>query len=153
MFWLSNKKIIFWVRVLNLSPGCYCLSLPLQESTVASWYEQVSLFILLLHYSSFIAPLVIAQIFILLLLYTSIIAPLVIASIYLVIITLQSPDSSPCYSTDYVPPNRRVGRYIDFGADPVSVHFFVSVHYLLNLLMDFDQTCIYTLLGEGGRVD
>ena len=28
-------------------------------------------------------------------------------------------------------------------------NFFVSVHYLLNQLMDFNQTCIYTLLGEG----
>ena len=25
----------------------------------------------------------------------------------------------------------------------------VSVHYLLNQLIDFDQTCIDTLLGEG----
>ena len=52
------------------------------------------------------------------------------------------------------PPTR---RYIVFGADPVgigvrvavSVHFFVSLHYLLNQLMIFDKTCIYTLLGEG----
>ena len=38
-----------------------------------------------------------------------------------------------------------------FGADPVSVgaHFFVSVHYLLNQSMDFDQNCIYKLLGKG----
>ena len=38
-----------------------------------------------------------------------------------------------------------------FGADPVGVgvRFFVSVHYLLNQFIDFDQTCIYTLLGEG----
>ena len=27
--------------------------------------------------------------------------------------------------------------------------FFVSVHYLLNQLMDYNQTCIYTLLGRG----
>ena len=26
---------------------------------------------------------------------------------------------------------------------------FISVHYLLNRLMDFDQTCIDTLLGGG----
>ena len=38
-----------------------------------------------------------------------------------------------------------------FGVNPVGVaiDFFVSMHYLLNQLMDFDQTCIYTLLGEG----
>ena len=40
-----------------------------------------------------------------------------------------------------------------FGADPVGVgvgvRFFVSVHYLLNQLMDFAQTCIETLLGGG----
>ena len=42
-------------------------------------------------------------------------------------------------------PNPEGGGYINFGADPVrvGVHFFVSVHYLLNQLMDFDQTCIY----------
>ena len=36
------------------------------------------------------------------------------------------------------------GGYFVFGADPVGdgVHFFVSVHYLLNQLMYFDQTCI-----------
>ena len=28
-------------------------------------------------------------------------------------------------------------------------NFFISVHYLLNQSMDFDQTCIDTLLGEG----
>ena len=39
-----------------------------------------------------------------------------------------------------------------FGADPVDVHFFVSVHYLLNQLMDFDHTCIY-IFGRRGRVD
>ena len=48
-----------------------------------------------------------------------------------------------------------MGGYIVFGADPVSVgigvsvNFFVSVHHLLNQSMDFDQTYIYTLLGEG----
>ena len=49
------------------------------------------------------------------------------------------------------------GGYIVFGADPVcvgvsvgvSVHFFVFVHYLLNLSMDDDQTCIYTFFGGG----
>ena len=53
------------------------------------------------------------------------------------------------------PPNQKGGGYIVFGADHVgvsvgvSVHFFVSVHYLMNQLMDLDQICIYTLLGEG----
>ena len=48
-----------------------------------------------------------------------------------------------------------MGGYIVFGADPVgvsvgvSIDFFVSVHYFLYQLMDFDQTCIYTLLGGG----
>ena len=40
-----------------------------------------------------------------------------------------------------------------FGVDPVSVGLgvclFISVHYLPNQLMDFDQTRIDTLLGEG----
>ena len=31
----------------------------------------------------------------------------------------------------------------------VSIRFFISVHYLLNQWMDFDQTCIDTLLGGG----
>ena len=30
-----------------------------------------------------------------------------------------------------------------------SASAFISVHYLLNQLMDFDQTCIDTLLGGG----
>ena len=39
-----------------------------------------------------------------------------------------------------------------FGADPVCVGvgispLFVSVHYILIQIMDFDQTCIDTLLG------
>ena len=42
-----------------------------------------------------------------------------------------------------------------FGADPISVGigvcFFISVHYLLNQLMDFDQTCIDKLLGGGEK--
>ena len=42
---------------------------------------------------------------------------------------------------------------IVFGADPIGIgvglHFFISIHYLLNQLMDFDQTCIYTLVGGG----
>ena len=42
-----------------------------------------------------------------------------------------------------------MGEYIVLGANPVSVHFFVSVHYFLNQLMDFDQICIDTLLGGG----
>ena len=49
------------------------------------------------------------------------------------------------------PPYPEGGGYIVFGEDPagVSVYFFVSVHYLLNQLMDFNQTCLYTLLEEG----
>ena len=39
--------------------------------------------------------------------------------------------------------------YIVFGADPIGIGFFVSVHYILNQLMDFDQTCMDTLLGGG----
>ena len=31
----------------------------------------------------------------------------------------------------------------------LSVSAFISVHYLLNQSMDFDQTCIVTLLGDG----
>ena len=58
------------------------------------------------------------------------------------------------------PPNQEGGGYIVFGADPVgvddsvgvSVHFFVSVHYRLNQLMDFDQICIYTMLGGGKKL-
>ena len=56
-------------------------------------------------------------------------------------------------------PNPEGGGYIVFDVDPggvsigvgvgVGIHFFVSVHYLLNQLMNFDQTRIYTLLGEG----
>ena len=59
----------------------------------------------------------------------------------------------PCTNVKvyYIPPTWRVRGYIVFGADPVDVgvHFFVSVHYLLNQLMDFDQTSIYTLFGGG----
>ena len=48
---------------------------------------------------------------------------------------------------------------ISFGADPVCVGvsvavrilFFVIVHYLLNLSMDVDQTCIYTFFGGVGK--
>ena len=41
--------------------------------------------------------------------------------------------------------------YIVFGADPVGVgvSFFISVHYLLNQLLDFNQTCLGTLFGGG----
>ena len=35
------------------------------------------------------------------------------------------------------------------GADPIVICFFVSMHYFLNQLMDFDQTCIDRLLGGG----
>ena len=47
------------------------------------------------------------------------------------------------------PLARRVGRYMVFGAYPVDVRFFVSLHYLLNQLVDFDQTCIDKFLGGG----
>ena len=46
----------------------------------------------------------------------------------------------------------RVGVDIVFGVDPVSLASaspFISMCYLLNQLMDFDQTCIDTLLGRG----
>ena len=46
-------------------------------------------------------------------------------------------------------PTRKVREYIVFGVDPVGVRFFFSVHYLLNQLFDFDQTCKDTLLGGG----
>ena len=48
------------------------------------------------------------------------------------------------------PRNLKGGGHNVFGADPggVGVHFF-SVHYLLNQSMDFDQTCMDTLLGGG----
>ena len=61
---------------------------------------------------------------------------------HLVCILIMSPHS---------PKPRGWGGYIVFGADPigVSVHFFISVYYLLNQLMDFAQACIYTLLGGG----
>ena len=55
------------------------------------------------------------------------------------------------------PPNTEGGGIYCFGADPVgvsvgvSVHFFVSVHKIMQLL-DFDQTCIHTLLGEGKKL-
>ena len=44
-----------------------------------------------------------------------------------------------------------------FSADPEGVGVgivvcFFSVHYLLNQLMDFDQICIDTLLGEGNQL-
>ena len=58
------------------------------------------------------------------------------------------------FSVFYVPvPNPEGMGIIVFGADPVGVsvgvgvHFFVSVHYLLNQLMDYDQACIYILMG------
>ena len=47
------------------------------------------------------------------------------------------------------PPQSGGGRHIVFGADPVGVHLFISLHYLLNQSMDFDQTCTDTLLGGG----
>ena len=48
-------------------------------------------------------------------------------------------------------PDPEGGVYIGFCADPVTVgiHFFISMHYHLNQSMDFNQTCIVTLLGGG----
>ena len=55
----------------------------------------------------------------------------------------------------YVPPT----QYLVFGVDHVhvsggSIHTgsFFSVPYLLNQWMDFDQTCIDTLLGRGNMM-
>ena len=44
-----------------------------------------------------------------------------------------------------------------FGVDPVGLNVgivvcFFSVHYLLNQLMDFDLTCIDTLLRKGNQL-
>ena len=44
------------------------------------------------------------------------------------------------------PPTRGMGDILFMVRIPSS---FVSVHYLLNQLMDFDQTCIVTLMGGG----
>ena len=66
-----------------------------------------------------------------------------------------SNDDHRLILTSLCPPNPEGGGYVVFGATPVGVgfgvgiRFFVSVHYLLNQWMDFDQTCIDTLLGEG----
>ena len=49
----------------------------------------------------------------------------------------------------FCPLNPEGGGYIVFGADPVGVGVgagFPPVHYLLNQMMDFDQTCIATFL-------
>ena len=48
-----------------------------------------------------------------------------------------------------ISPTLMVRVYIVFGADPVGVgvRFFISVHNLLYKSMDFDQSCIDTLLG------
>ena len=43
-------------------------------------------------------------------------------------------------------------EYIVFGADPVGVRFFFHLHYLLNQLIDFDQTCKESV-GRRGKVD
>ena len=45
-------------------------------------------------------------------------------------------------------------EYIVFGADPVgpSVSAFFHLHYLLNQLIDFDQTCKDTVLGGGEKL-
>ena len=42
------------------------------------------------------------------------------------------------------PQRRGCGGDIFFGAYPICVRFFISMHYLPNLLMDFDQACIDT---------
>ena len=52
-------------------------------------------------------------------------------------------------SINYVPQPGGWGIYIVFGTDLVGVSFFISMHYLLNQLMDFDQTCVDSLLGIG----
>ena len=44
---------------------------------------------------------------------------------------------------------QRVGGIYFFGAYPIWVRFFISMHYPTNQLMDFDQACIDTLLGGG----
>ena len=46
-------------------------------------------------------------------------------------------------------PFNREGGYILFLVRILLASTFVSVHYLLNLTSDFDQTCIDTLLGGG----
>ena len=43
-------------------------------------------------------------------------------------------------------------KYIVFGADPVGVRLFFHLHYLLNRLIDFDQTCKDTVLGGGEKL-
>ena len=48
----------------------------------------------------------------------------------------------------YVPQPKGGGGHNIFGADPVGrLCSFIAVHYFLNQLMDFDQTCIDTLMG------
>ena len=52
----------------------------------------------------------------------------------------------------YAPPTRRKGGIYCFDRIPSALALasaFISVHYLLNQLMDFDQTCIDTLFGNG----
>ena len=55
----------------------------------------------------------------------------------------------------YVPPPPNLeggGEYIVFVADPVGVGVSIRFHLRAlasDQLMDFDQTCIDTLLGEG----
>ena len=48
----------------------------------------------------------------------------------------------------YVPP-LLVGDILLVRIALASASAFISVHYLLNKWMDFDQTCIDTLLGGG----
>ena len=52
----------------------------------------------------------------------------------------------------YAPTPIQGGVHICIGADPWRLCSFVFVHYFLTQGMDFDQSCIHTLLG-GERVD
>ena len=68
--------------------------------------------------------------------------------------SLYSEESNPALANLLFPmpslcPLNPEGRgYIVFGADPVGVvSAFISMHYLLNQWMDFDQACKDTLLG------
>ena len=56
----------------------------------------------------------------------------------------------------YVPPTGRVGDIWVLMRNPsvlASVSTFISMHYLLNQLMDFHQSCIDTLVGEGEELN
>ena len=50
----------------------------------------------------------------------------------------------------HCPQNEGQAGHIAFGVDPVDIHIASCLHsYLLNQWVDFDQTCIDTLLGGG----